>query len=369
MKNSRVIVRPRKEGADLGLSGVVILGPGRSGTSAIARAFLAAGYFAGGEDEVLGAAAGNPLGHYEPLPVLRLNEELLAELGHSWWADRPDPEAQLRERERIQPRLEAVLRAMAESAAGSPLVVKEPRINSLLPLWGPVLDNVLHPVLALRDPVEIALSHNRRDGTTPAHALAAWEVQMATVLEWLDGRTVSVAPYAQLLERPQLASELVAAASAHLEPASAARIDPGAASAALDAGLRHEMAGAAAQAEYLTARQTELWDFLRSLPAGEVELSAPQELRSPSEAALIAVHKESEQIDFAATHGDVCRQLEEAGARLTELEQSRAQARNELERAEARHAAEVAEIANSVSWRITAPLRGVAKPRASDARG
>lgn len=369
MKNSRVIVHPGKEDADLGLGGVVILGPGRSGTSAIARAFVAAGFFAGSEDEVLGAAAGNPLGHYEPLPVLRLNEELLTELGHSWWADRPDPEAQLRERERIQPRLEAVLTAMVESASGVPLVVKEPRVNSLLPLWGPLLDSALHPVLALRDPVEIALSHSRRDGTTPAHALAAWEVQMATVLDWLDGRTVTVAPYARLLERPRLADELVAAASAYLAPAAAERIDPGAASAALDASLRHETAGATAHAEYLTARQAELWDFLGSLPAGDVELSAPPELHSPSEAALIAVRKESEQIDFAATHSDVCRQLEEAGARLTELEQSQARARNELEQAQAQHAAEVAEIANSVSWRITAPLRGFSKPPASDARG
>ena len=298
--------------------------------------------------------------------MLRLNEELLAEFGHSWWAGRPDPEAQLRKRQQIQPRLEAVLQAMAESAAGSPLVVKEPRINSLLPLWGPVIDGLLHPVLVLRDPVEIALSHSRRDGTTPVHALAAWEVQMATVLEWLDGRTVSVAPYAQLLERSSLVTKVVAAASSRLEPASAERVDPGAASAALDSGLRHEMAGAGAHAEYLTARQTELWDFLSSLSAGLVELSVPADLCRPSEAALVAMHQESRQIDFANTHRDVCLRLEEAAAKLTELEQSRAQTRNELERSEARHAAEVAAITSSVSWQITAPLRRLRGPAPTD---
>lgn len=345
--------------------GVVILGPGRSGTSAIARAFVAAGYSAGAEDEVLGAAPGNPLGHYEPLPVLRLNEELLTELGHSWWADRPDPEEQLRRREQIQPRLETVLEAMRDSAGGAPLAVKEPRINSLLPLWGPVVGGVLHPVLAVRDPVEIALSHGRRDGTTAAHALAAWEVQMATVLEWLDGRTVTVAPYADLLARPQLATEIVAAASSHLEPRARAGLDPGAASAALDAGLRHERASAAAHAEYLTARQAVLWSFLDSLPAGDVELSAPQDLRSPSDAALQAVRKESAQIDFAATHRDVCSQFEKANERQADLEQSLAGSRNELERAEARHAAEVAEIADSLSWRITAPLRRLRNKRSA----
>lgn len=289
--------------------------------------------------------------------MLRLNEELLAELGCSWWADRPDPSEQLAERERIQPHLEAVLQAMTESAGGAPLVVKEPRINSLLPLWGPVIDGVLYPVLAVRDPVEIALSHSRRDGTTAGHALAAWEVQMASVLEWLDGRTVSVTPYAQLLERPQLATEIVAAAIARLEPGADVSLDPEAAGAALDAGLRHERSSAATHAEYLTACQAELWAFLSSLPAGEVELSAPRDLRSPSESALMAVRQESRQIDFAATHSQVCQRLEETNAKLAELEQSLAGARNELERAEAQHAAEVAEIANSLSWRITAPLR------------
>lgn len=365
MKNCRVISRPNREDPGQGSTGVVVLGPGRSGTSAIARAFIAAGFSAGREDEVLGAAAGNPLGHYEPLPVLDLNEDLLAELGCSWWAGRPDPEAQLRERKRIQPRLEAVLQAMADSAEGSPLVVKEPRINSLLPLWGPVIDGILHPVLAVRDPVEIALSHARRDGTTTAHALAAWEVQMAAVLEWLDGRTVSVVPYAQLLERPQLAAEIVAAASSHLDAAVAERLDPGAASAAIDAGLRNEVAGAA-HGEHLTARQAKLWSFLRSLPAGDVELGAPRELCSPSEAALSAVRKESQQIDFATAHREVSLRLEETNAKLTELEQNLARTRNELERAEARHAAEVAAIVASVSWQITAPLRRL---RASGARG
>lgn len=334
--------------------GVVVLGPGRSGTSAIARAFVVAGFFAG---EVLGAAKGNPLGHFEPLPVLDVNEALLAELGCSWWADFPDPQLQLDARERFEPRLRAVLEQMKGAAGGAPLVVKEPRINSLLPLWGPVLDGLLHPVLAIRDPLEVALSHARRDGTSRAHALAAWEVQMAMLLQWLDGRTVTVAPYEDLVANPARAAELVSLGSAHLAPTFAARVDSSAALTALDPNLRHEAAGAAAHAENLTYRQSELWEFLRSLPFGEVELAAPAALQTPSEAAVAAVGRESERVALAGEHEKVVARLGELNESVAQLEGKLEEERNHLAAVEARHATEVAAIFDSLSWRITAPLR------------
>lgn len=361
-----------------GTAGVLILGSGRSGTSSIARAFVAAGFFAGEEGEVLGASSSNRLGHYEPLPVLELNEALLAELGCSWWAGCPDPAEQRARREEWAPRIEAVLESMLARSGGRPLAVKEPRVNSLLELWGPVAGGVLHPVLAVRDPVEIVRSQARRDRTTPAHAVASWEVQMAAVLDWLQGRTVTVAPYARLLERPEGAVELVAAASAHLLPQRRSGVGPEGAAAALDPQQRNEAGESRAHEEYLTAKQCELWKFLASLPAGDVEIDAPAALRNPSAAAVAAVAKESELIDFAAEHGRVAALLKEAGERGTEaagelrrlaneversnerasrLEAERAGAREQLAAAETRHAAEVTAIASSVSWRITKPLR------------
>ncbi len=365
--------------------GVLILGPGRSGTSSIAAAFVAAGFFAGEESELLGASSSNRLGHYEPLPVLSLDAELLEEMGCSWWAGFPDPAEQLRRREQFEPRIAAVLEEMLARSDGRPLAVKEPRVNSLLPLWGPVADRLLHPVLALRNPVEVALSQSRRDGTTAAHALASWEVQMAAVLDWLDGRTVTVAPYGELLAQPQLAAGLVAAATGHLDPERRRGLDAAAAPGAFDPRQRNEAPAEAAQREYLTTRQLELWRFLDSLPSGDVEIEAPAPLRAPSEAALAAVRKECELIDFAAEHGRVAALLVEAGERLTaagadlrrlgsetsrsnrrvaELEQEVAAARAQLAAAKAqltaataRHAADVAAVESSVSWRITAPLR------------
>jgi hypothetical protein len=344
-------------------AGVVVLGPGRSGTSAIARAFVAAGFFAGGDGEVLGAARGNPVGHFEPLPVLRLNEALLAELGCSWWADSPDRGRQLRERERVVPQLKEVLEAMRAAAPGVPLVVKEPRINALLPLWAPAIEGLLHPVLVVRNPIEIALSHARRDGTTRPHALAAWELQMATLLDWLDGRTVTVAPYAELIRRSGLAVETIAVASAHLEPGLTEGVREAAARGALDPSLRHHAVDEGAHAENLTARQQELWEFLRALPPGDVELAAPEELRSAGEAALAAVRKESEQVAFACEHEKVVGQLEELNVAVAALESALAASREHLAEVQVRHAEEVEAIFASKSWRLTSPLRRLRRLR------
>lgn len=355
-----------------------MLGPGRSGTSSVSGAFVAAGYFAGSEDEVLGAGVGNPLGHYEPLPVLDLNEEVLSDLGCSWWAALPDPALQLAARERFAPRVAATVETMAASAQGKPLVIKEPRINSLLPLWGPAIDGVLHPVLALRDPVEVALSQARRDGTTPAHALAAWEAQMATVLDWLQGRTVTIAPYRELLSSPALAVELVEAASGHVLPALREKVTAQAASEAIRPQQRNEVGDDRKGSEYLTARQRGLWEFLASLPLGDQVIDAPEALRTPAPASLEAIAMQNEQVDFAGEHQRLAQRLKEVGEQTVALEQELVEAREhadelgqalaesrnrtaDLEREVAagheRHAAEVAALQASLSWRVTAPLR------------
>jgi hypothetical protein len=237
-----------------------------------------------------------------------------------------------------------------------------------------VADGVLHPVLAVRDPVEIALSQARRGGTTPAHALASWEVQVAAVLDWLQGRTVTVAPYVELLKRPQTAIDVVASASVHLLPERRRGVDPEGAAGALDPSQRNEAIEGRAHEEYLTSKQRQLWMFLRSLPAGDVEIEAPAALRKPSAAAVAAVEKECELIDFAAEHERVAALLKEAGehgakaaeelARLVPeaaLNRERAAGLEaELERTHHRLGtaeAGIATIRSSLSWRITKPLR------------
>ncbi len=345
---------------------MIVLGPGRSGTSAIARAFVAAGFFAGRDGDLHGPAPSNPFGHFESLEVMKVNEDLLARFDCSWWADAPPIEEQLPHRAEAVPRLRAVLDSLISSAAGAPVVLKEPRINSLLPLWQPVIEGVLHPVLALRDPLEIALSHSAMDGTSPVHALAAWEAQMTIVLDQLDGAEATIALYDRLTTRPDTATEIVADATKRLVRSRAAVVRPADAASALRSDLRNQDAAGVDHGDYLTARQLLLWDYLRSLPPGRARLVLPPELRAPSPAARQTTRKESERVRLVEAHARLVATLAKADIHRVELEQRLEDVNGRLAEVAAlaqREAASAAAMRESSSWKLTAPLRRLKRPR------
>lgn len=346
------------------MDGVIVLGAGRSGTSAITRAFVTAGFFAGREENLLGPVPSNPRGYYEPLSVLEVNEELLERCGCTWWGDAPPPEDQRPLLAETEPRLRSILDSLIEQAGEAPVAVKEPRINGLLPLWRPVIDGVLHPVLTVRDPLEIALSHESRDGTSLDHALASWEVQITMVLGWLDGRTVTVAPYDPLLAEPKLAEEVVRDATFHIDRARAKAVKPAKAGAALESGLRRHHSGELSHAEYLTGRRAEIWEYVQGLPVGNARLQVPVNLREPSAGARAATRRESERVKLSrdntalhAAYEEVVERVEDSEARLTAAYQATAEAAKREERL----ARELRIIKASASWRLTAPFRRAAR--------
>ena len=345
-----------------GAIGVVVLGAGRSGTSAITRAFLKAGFFAGEEGELLGANPSNPVGHYEPLSVLRTNERLLERLG----SVAPPRDAQRAVRGEVEPELRTLLDDLIEKAGGAPVAVKEPRINRLLTLWGPVLDGTLHPVLAVRDPLEVARSMKHRYDTPIGHALALWETQMAHSLEWLNGRTVTIVPFVRLIGDPQLAAQIVHDAVPHLSPDYAKALRPDEASSALQPQLRTQNADDGMHTEYLTQQQAELWRYLEELPADNSTLSVPDRLREPSAGASAAVLAEDERMKLLGKHNALSSAYTESLARQTELEErfSAAHAAGlHAAQREERSLRELERVKASGSWRLTAPLRRLARLR------
>jgi hypothetical protein len=257
---------------------------GRSGTSAVTRALVSSGFYVGADSELMQATAANPAGFWENSAVCRVNEEILADTGGTWF-DPPTSEAQLVPSRWAVPKLRKLLDDLRSEAGGAPVAIKDPRIGVLLKIWAPVIDAGLHPVLVVRNPVEIALSLGARDGTPTAFTLASWELHMARVLEYLHGRAVTVAPYAELVSSSEVVRLVVGAVASRLSAECVTHIDLAAAPTAILPGLYRNRASEADLSEHLTGRQADLWRFLDGLSPGNHVLSVPRELTRPSHAA------------------------------------------------------------------------------------
>jgi hypothetical protein len=181
---------------------------------------------------------------------------------------------------------------MARAAEGRPLVVKDPRIGVMMPLWQSIIRERLHPILVTRHPLDVARSLQRREGTPILNGLAIWETFMTFMLGYLQDWTVTVVPYDDLLENPDAAVSLIAGLAAHLDPARARHVVPADAPAALEASLRRSRHLGSEVEMLMTTRQQQLWDVLSALHAGEQMIDVPSDLRRPTDSARSIVADE-----------------------------------------------------------------------------
>jgi hypothetical protein len=266
--------------------GAVVLGMHRSGTSAVAGFLANAGFFAGDEADLLPAAEDNPKGFFERADVNALNDHLLDELGGAW--DRPPPRALVAERTPAwQAKVEAVLAGLYSGAGDRPLVLKDPRISLLLPAWLPVLDDRFAIILVERNPVDTALSVRRRDKRPLYVALALWQIYSTELIAGLAGRRVLVVHYDELVADPGRNTQLLLDRLAQALPVEGT--DAGRAQGFVSGDMRHHQTGPrdAANEQVLTSAQLALYRWLAALPDGWAKLSAPPELRSETESALV----------------------------------------------------------------------------------
>lgn len=376
-----------------GALGVVVLGMGRSGTSAVTGMLASAGFFVGERPDLMPATDANPMGHWENMRIYEANEQVLSRLGGSWF-DPPDHADQLVAREWALPVLSAAFQAIVGQADGTPIAIKDPRIGVMTPLWHSLIAGRLHPVFVVRNPSEVALSLDRRDGMPIPFALAAWELHITALLDYLAGKVVTVAPYARLTDDPRLGLLVIKQAAAHVEPTRIACLDLAAVRTPEPEHRHNRVIGNDLDA-HLTSRQLELWRWLSALPPGDQSIDVPAELRNPSIAARAGVRGETSRLRLVAQlvaetrrRAELELELASERAQSTTLkarlvdEQERAESltstlgdehqriaavSSELVSERARADAAVAahgraerwltEVQGSASWRVTAPLR------------
>jgi len=154
---------------------VLVVGMHRSGTSALTRTLSLRG--AALPRRILRPAPDNKAGFWEPREIVAIHDALLASAGSSWHDvdDLPRSWFVSNSAGLFRERLVAALRE--DFGRASLLVVKDPRICRLVPLWLAVLEEFgAEPlfVIPIRHPLEVAASLEQRNGFAAAKSLLLW---------------------------------------------------------------------------------------------------------------------------------------------------------------------------------------------------
>lgn len=145
----------------------------RSGTSSVTGALARLG--AASPRTLMAPAEDNPRGFWESPIVAAFNDRVLAAGGSAWndwrafdppWGDRREAAV-----------AEGVALLNAEFGGAASIVLKDPRICRLFPLWEEILERAGYRALVispLRDPAEAAASLSTRNGLSTEAGLRLW---------------------------------------------------------------------------------------------------------------------------------------------------------------------------------------------------
>ncbi len=198
---------------------VFITGMHRSGTSLAARVVNLLGVDLGPPARHIQADEANPRGHWEALPLVDINRDLLEAMGGSW--DRPPALAPGWEhetgldplRDRARDWLDALFPGKQR-----PIGFKDPRLCLTLPFWRTVVE-VDTVVLCLREPAALADSLMKRNELDREHSAALWIEYVCA--SWanttVDDRVL--VDYWDLVDEPLAAARMLARTIALGEPA------------------------------------------------------------------------------------------------------------------------------------------------------
>ena len=185
---------------------IFVLGMHRGGTSAVTRALGSLGVDLG--DNLIPAGEDNPKGFWEDRDFLAINEELLRHLGSSY--DRLAPAWRFVESDPTISALKlkaAQLMVRKATRTGQPWGLKDPRTSRLLRFWRDVIcscDLSLSCVIALRNPLSVALSLQKRNHISADKSYVLWlQHMLPTVLDTVGFPRV-VVDYDLLIDQPSI---------------------------------------------------------------------------------------------------------------------------------------------------------------------
>ena len=184
-----------------GTKGVVVLGMHRSGTSAATRLVNLLGPVTCDADDMV-RGPWNPKGHFESRSLMHLNNRILAEMGRRWWYPPPDGEAYftVAAGNSIGPAEARKEFRMVHRSA--PWVWKDPRTSVLLPFWREVFGEDIAALIVFRNPMDVAISLERRHGLPLPFGVALWERYNRLLLAHAKGMPTLTTRYDDIVADP-----------------------------------------------------------------------------------------------------------------------------------------------------------------------
>lgn len=180
---------------------LLVAGMHRSGTSALTRLL-----------NLLGATLPanlmaphsqfNPTGFWESNDVIAINDQLLREAGSHWDDVRALPLEALPAATQASFRKAVDQLRQAYPSQDSPLVIKDPRIARLLPLWIEALQqqrSAVMVVITVRHPLEVAASLARREGFGVERSVSLWLRHVLDAIRYSTDVPCAIVVYDELM--------------------------------------------------------------------------------------------------------------------------------------------------------------------------
>ena len=183
---------------------VVVIGPGRSGTSAITRGLKVFGVDLGGN--LMPPKSGvNDKGFWEDQDIYSLNRDIFKEIKHDWHRLTPVDFNILPKREFDALKLRAIEVIRNKTKTTNLFGMKDPQITRLLPFWREVFAYLSLKdtyVIACRNPMNVARSLSKYTGFSLVKSYLLWFENTFASLIASEGANRVVVSYDFLMQNP-----------------------------------------------------------------------------------------------------------------------------------------------------------------------
>jgi Uncharacterized protein conserved in bacteria len=177
----------------------------RSGTSVMTRGLQTLGVHLG-QNLMEPMPDVNPKGFWEDMDIYQLNEEMLHALGTEWYHSAPLSQAQIDQLIDNGYLVKAIDLLKSKRIDSHPFAFKDPRLCRLLMFWQEALKQASGSVaymLAIRNPVSIADSLQKRDGMDRTQSYLLWLTHTLNSVLLTNGQMRVIVNYDRLIKTPE----------------------------------------------------------------------------------------------------------------------------------------------------------------------